>query len=129
MFSSRPGTKITFFGAPSRKRAIPASACASAIAGLLRDVARRADLAAHLAVHLHRDLDLVHGRERGVVASASRARRRCPRARSSSHSSSAMCGAKGATSCTSGSTSARCAERSLARSTFMYSIIAAIAVL
>ena len=46
-----------------------------------------------------------------------------------SHSSSAMCGANGATSCTSGSTSARCTVRSPRRIVFMYSIIAATDVL
>ena len=40
-----------------------------------------------------------------------------------------MCGAKGARSCSSGSTSARCTVRSLARIVLTYSIIAAIAVL
>jgi hypothetical protein len=48
---------------------------------------------------------------------------------SSSHSSSAMCGANGATSTTSGSTSPRFTLRLPSRTAFRYSIIAAMAVL
>ena len=57
MFSSRPGTKITFFGSPVTNRAIAGAASAASSASSFVTSPAHANRSAHLAVHLHGDLD------------------------------------------------------------------------